>query len=191
MIDGYKTDIDLNMLQPAFVTQMEEYTRQIIGDKKVLGVLLRGTDYTVANFAGSYHPAPIDECIRFISETFDKYAYDKIFVATEDSNYLERMIEAFPDKILAVSQERHTVSEVRDVRYLSELEKRQYSGKEYDASVEDATVNYFYAMYMLSSCESLISNCMCSGVSIATSFNRGRYSRVDIVSDILAGRNGN
>ncbi len=178
--------IDLKMLQPGFVAQMKEYADAVLGEKKVLGVLLRGTDYTVANFAGSFHPAPIEECIRIVDERIREHGYDKIFVATEDSYYLERMIMAFPGKVIAVSQERHDVSEFTDVRYISDLEKKQYRGDAYYASVEDTTVNYFYAMYLLSRCESLVSNCMCNGVKIASSFNRGSYVRTEIVSEMMS-----
>ena len=178
--------IDLGMLQPAFVEQMKEYADPVLNDRKVLGVLLRGTDYTVANFAGSYHPAPIEDCIRIIRERIEEYGYDRIFVATEDSGYLERMIVEFPRQVLAVAQERHSVSEFTDVRYISDLEKKQYSGSAYLASVEDTTVNYFYAMYLLSRCESLVSNCMCSGVNIANSFKKDSYVRCEIVSDMLS-----
>ena len=67
-------------------------------------------------------------------------------------------------------------------KYISDLEKSEKTGESYRASVDDTTVNYLYAMYMLSKCDSLVSNCMCSGVNLATSFNEGRYTRVDIQS---------
>lgn len=177
--------IGLDMLKPEFISQMDEYTRQVIADKKVLGVLLRGTDYTIANFAGSYHPVSIEDAIELIDERVKKYNYDKIFVATEDSDYLEKVIETFPQKILAVSQERHDVSEFKNVKFISDLEKEQYSDEEYLANVEDTTVNYFYAMYMLSRCESFISNCMCSGVNLVTSFNDNKFIRSEIMSDMI------
>ncbi len=182
-VDRYESRIELSMLQPRFVNEMKEYTDEVMGDKKVLGVLLRGTDYILANFAGFYHPVSIDDSIRAVNEYLKKYDYDKIFVATEDEYFLERMISAFPHKILAVSQERHRVTDFHDLKYISELEKKQYSGDAYNASVDDTTANYFYAMYMLSRCESFISNCMCSGVSIVSSFNDGKFVRSEILSE--------
>ena len=184
-VQRYVSKISLDLLQPEFVEQMKEYADPVLSGRKVLGVLLRGTDYSIANFAGSYHPAPIDECIRIIRERIETYGYDKIFLATEDSGYLERMIVEFPHKVLAVAQEHHRVSEFTDVRYISDLEKKQYSGQTYLASVEDTTVNYFYAMFLLSRCERLISNCMCSGVKIANYFNQYYYARCEIVSDMI------
>ena len=118
----------------------------------------------------------------------EKYGYDKIFVATEDSNFLEIMLNAFPGKVLAVAQERHRISDFKGIKYISDLEKKTYSGAAYYASVEDTTVNYLYAVYILSRCESFISNCVCSGSKLVTSFNEGRFVRNEIVSEMLAGR---
>ena len=105
-----------------------------------------------------------------------------IFLATEDSSLLEKMLSAFPGKVITVSQERHRVSDFKNSIYISDLEKEEHSGEEYLASVEDTTVNYFYAMYMLSRCESLVANCICSGLQMATSLNQGKFVRTDIVS---------
>lgn len=175
--------MDLGVLQPAFLDQMREYADQVLGEKKALGVLLRGTDYVIANFAGSYRPADIDDCVRAIRERMERYGYDRIFLATEDQSYLERMLMEFPRRVIAVSQERHSVSDFKTVKYISDLEKSERSGRDYEAMVEDTTVNYLYAMYMLSRCESLLANCMCSGVNFATSFNGGKYVRNEIVNE--------
>lgn len=178
--------LDLGVLQPAFVDQMREYADQVLGGKKALGVLLRGTDYVIANFANSYRPVDIDDCVRVIRERMERYGYDCIFLATEDQSFLERMLMEFPRRVIAVSQERHSVSDFKNAKYISDLEKSEHSGQDYEAMVEDTTVNYLYAMYMLSRCESLLANCMCNGVNFATSFNGGKYVRCEIVADLLS-----
>ena len=183
--DIHEADVNLSMLQPDFVSNMKEYADQVIGNKKVLGVLLRGTDVIIANYKGEYRPADIEDCIRIIGDRVKEYGYDKIFVATEDEYFLERAMAAFPGKILAVSQERHRVSDFKGIKYISDLEKQSYSGAAYYASVEDTTVNYLYAVYMLSRCESFIANCMCSGAKLVTSFNEGKFVRNEIISEML------
>ena len=174
------------MLQPSFIAEMKDYCDQVFQNRKILGVLLRGTDYILANFSGTWYPADINDCIKIINERVKQYDYEKIFVATEDSYFLERMISAFPNKVLAVSQKRYSVSDFTDSRYYSELEKKLFQGEAYSASVEDTTVNYFYAIYMLSQCESLISNCMCSGYSIARAFNEGKYVRTELIPELIS-----
>ena len=139
----------------------------------------------MANYVGIFRPANIEDCIRFIDERVKQYNYDKIFLATEDDYYLERMRAAFPEKIIAIAQERHTKEEFKQVKYISELEKRQSSDESYYNSVEDNLVNYIYAMFMLSRCESLLANCMCNGVNLASAFNEGKYIRKEIVSAML------
>ena len=186
VIDRLEVKTSLDMLQPSFIAEMKDYCDQVFQNRKILGVLLRGTDYILANFSGTWYPADIDDCIKIINERVKQYDYEKIFVATEDSYFLERMISAFPNKVLAVSQKRYSVSDFTDSRYYSELEKKLFQGEAYSASVEDTTVNYFYAIYMLSQCESLISNCMCSGYSIARAFNEGKYVRTELIPELIS-----
>ena len=181
----HKAQINLDILQPEFVSELSEYADFLMSDRKVLGVLLRGTDYIVANFKGSFSPVSIEDSIDYIRDKITKEEYDKIFVATEDSNFLDMMLESFPGKVFTISQQRFSVSDFKDVKYISDLEKKRNTGVSYLNSVEDATINYFYAMYMLSRCESLVSNCMCNGVNIAVSFNDGKYKKTEILSEIL------
>lgn len=181
-IDKHKANIDLQALNPIFLQQLQEYADAVMGDKKVLGVLLRGTDIILANYVGIYRPVNIDECIRIIDERLKQYNYDKIFLATEDESYLRRMLDTFPHKIIAIAQERHSGKEFKNVKYLSDLEQLKSTGENYYNSVEDNLVNYIYAMYMLSRCESLIANCMCNGVNLAVAFNEDKYLRKEILS---------
>lgn len=181
-VQRYEARLDLSMLKPSFIEEMNEYAEALFDGEKVLGVLLRGTDIAISGFVGAYRPVSIQESIDDIREKMEQYGYTRIFVATEDSSLLEAMLDAFPGKVFAVSQERHRVEDFKKVKYISDLEKSEKTGESYLASVDDTTVNYLYAMYMLSKCDSLVSNCMCSGVNLATSFNEGRYTRVDIQS---------
>ena len=49
--------------------------------------------------------------------------------------------------------------------------------KEYNEQVEDTTVNYFYAIYLLSKCESFIYSNICGGERLAHIFNGGKYKK--------------
>ncbi len=177
--------VDINMLKPSFVKEMKEYADSILADKKVLGVLLRGTDVVLANYSDDFRPVPVDDCISYIKEMDRENSYDKIFVATEDALFLESMKDAFPNRILAVAQERFRVSDFGNAHYISELEKNRNAGSAYRASVEDTTVNYYYAMYILSRCESFVANCMCNGVNLACAFREEPFEKKVILSQIL------
>ena len=184
-MDRHEANIDLTTLNPVFVEQMQEYADEVIGKKKILGVLLRGTDVVLANYVGAFRPASIEDCIRIINERLTQYNYDKIFLATEDAYYLECMRAAFPEKIIAIAQERHNKEEFKQVKYISELEKLKSSDESYYNRIEDNLVNYIYAMFMLSRSESLLANCMCNGVNMTTAFNEGKFVRKEIVSTML------
>ena len=61
---------------------------------------------------------------------------------------------------------------------ISELEKQTNSPDHYEDAVEDTTVNYIYAVYTLSRCESLIGSGVNNGYNMALSLNGGKYRRV-------------
>ena len=66
---------------------------------------------------------------------------------------------------------------------ISELDRFRHPGRAYDAYVEDATVNYLYALYMLSRCEAFMYSCHCGGVSLARQFNEDHYQRLYSFAD--------
>ena len=79
--------------------------------------------------------------------------------------------------VIAISQERHRVSDFTDVKLISELEKKEDSGAEYEAKLEDNTVNYFYALYLLSKCKSFMVSGQCHGWTVVNSFNKDKFLR--------------
>ena len=56
-------------------------------------------------------------------------------MATEDDHALKTIREAFPDKVYAVAQERHTIDEFKPGTTISDLERDTYSAKEYEDRV--------------------------------------------------------
>lgn len=73
--------------------------KDLIGDKSVLGVHIRGTD-----FKKNYNNHPIyvteNQYIERIRALLEKKHWDKIFVATDDKCILKRFHEEFGDRIL-------------------------------------------------------------------------------------------
>ena len=174
-LDWVKPEQNLSMLHSSFLAEMKEYADAILGEKKFLGVLIRGTDYLIVHKDGPRKMAGVDEIIPMIHEWISTYGYEGIFLATEDRDILSRIMLEFGPLVKVVAQERHSVSDFSEHTLLSELERENSS--DYDQSVAESTVNYFYALYMLSRCDAFICSGPCNGYDLATGFNDGKYER--------------
>ena len=180
--------VSLDMLNPVFIKEMDEYAEVVLGNKHMLGVLFRGTDYKIMMGKINHNPmspVSVENMIPVIQERLDKYHYDGIFVATEDEAALKYIRDAFPNKVFAVAQERHTIEEFKPGSTISDLEKELYSATEYEARVEDTTVNYFYAIYLLSKCDGFLASSRCSGLDLVRAFNAGRFECDDVVREMI------
>lgn len=179
-LDWVDPKMDLSILGDKFLSDMKEYADAVIGDRRILGVLIRGTDYLIVHKDGPRKMAAVDDIIPVIHEWIDSFGYEGIFLATEDSDILARMREEFGSSVCVIAQERHSVSDLAGHMLLSELEKKNAS--DYDRSVAESTVNYFYALYMLSRCSAFICSGPCNGYDLAVGFNGGRYERIRLIN---------
>ena len=171
----FKVEIDENVLTDNFRAEMDDYAAAVLGGHKVLGVLIRGTDYIVSKMSGKRQQATVDDMLPMIREWLAADGYDLIFLATEDQDILDRMRKEFGSMIRVVSQVRHSVRDFENMRLLSELEKKEQADNA--GLVEDNTVNYFYALYLLSKCESFMVSGQCHGWNVVNSFNHGKFKR--------------
>ena len=171
----FKVEIDENILTDNFRAEMDEYAQAVLGSHKVLGVLIRGTDYIVSKMGGVRQQATVDDMLPMIREWIDTDGYDLIFLATEDQDILDRMRKEFGSMIRVVSQVRHSVRDFENMKLLSEIEKKEQADN--TGLVEDNTVNYFYALYLLSKCESFTASGQCHGWNVVNSFNHGKFKR--------------
>ena len=169
--------IEADIFQPEFRKQLDEYADAVLGGKKALGVLIRGTDYIASKMMGAMQQATVEQMIPTIDQWIADDGYDIIFLATEDRDVYEKMHQHYGKKLRAISQERFSVGEFKDVTLISELEKQKNTADEYAGAVEDTTVNYIYAIYVLSRCESLIGSGVNNGYNMAVSLNGGKYRR--------------
>lgn len=177
-LDWVKPEMDLSILGDKFLSDMKEYADAIIGDRRILGILIRGTDYLIVYKEGPRKMAGVDDMLPVIHEWIDSFGYEGIFLATEDSDVLRRIRDEFGASVCVIAQERHSVSDLGGHMLLSELEKKNAS--DYEKSVVESTVNYFYALYMLSRCSAFLCSGPCNGYDLAVGFNGGRYERVQL-----------
>lgn len=174
---GAKSVTDASILAERFKNEMDEYYDELFAGKKTLGVLIRGTDYISTGLKGERLMATVPQMLPTIQEWMEEDGYDRIFLATEDKDILKQMRDEFGKKVIVVAQERYSVSEFKPGQVISDFEKETFSPDEYDEKVEDTTINYFYALYLLSRCDSFMCSSQCNGWDVVNDFNGGQFQR--------------
>ena len=148
---------------------VEDEVKNILGKQKVLGVLLRGTDYTACKPKGHPVQPEIDDVIRIIKEKVDKLGCDKIYLATEDSKIERQINEHFPGKVL-INQR---------VYYDNEFEQGNYNwikDVHFDRANDDYLkgLEYLSSLIIISKCDALVAG-NCGGTQMAVFLNNHRY----------------
>ena len=173
---GLKASLDVNSIAKGFRQEMDEYYDVVFGEKKTLGVLIRGSDYISTGLSGVRKMATVEQMIPKIHKWMEDYGYEKIFLATEDADILSDMRKEFGKKLVALSQERISVTNLRNGQIISEYEM-ETGGENYFAKLEDTTINYFYALYILSRSNAFLCSGQCNGWDNVLSMNEGKFER--------------
>ncbi|MBQ8942273.1 MAG: hypothetical protein IJ062_10605 [Firmicutes bacterium] len=171
-------NFSVDVIKPAFKAEMDEYYDAVFGGKKVLGLLIRGTDYLTTNQRGERIMAGVANMVPEINKWLEEDGYDLIFLASEDADICEQMIKEYGPKLRLLSQERHRVSDFTDVTIISDLEKKERTGRDYEIALADTTINYFYALYLLSKCDSFMCSGQCNGYDMVLAFNQNKFDRL-------------
>ncbi len=65
-------DFDSSSLNPQFLSQMKEYGEAVLGGKRMLGILLRGSDYIASGMSGASAPVTVEAALPKIREWMDE-----------------------------------------------------------------------------------------------------------------------
>ena len=168
--------LEVSAIAPGFKAEMDEYYDAVLGGKKVLGVLIRGSDYLAVGFSGTRMMASVEQMVPKIRQWMAEYGYEKVFLATEDSDILAQMKKEFGRNMIALAQERLSVRNLRQGQIITDYE-RENNKEDYEAKLEDTTINYFYALYILSRCDAFLCSGQCNGWDNVLSLNGGKYER--------------
>tara|TARA_B110000037_G_C17114606_1_gene503239 strand:- start:2290 stop:3333 length:1044 start_codon:yes stop_codon:yes gene_type:complete len=89
---------------------VENFEKKNFKDKKILGVHFRGTDMKTT----PSHPFPptFTQVTFLIDNYLNKYEYDKVFIITEQLNYLNRLKKKYKDKIIFFDSYRSNKSKI-------------------------------------------------------------------------------
>lgn len=175
----FPANFDESILEDRFAAEMKEYADAVLGGGKTLGVLARGTDYLTNTLGADRVHARVEQMIPVIREWMEEGGYEKIFLATEDQDHFDQMKAAFPGKVIAIAQERISVSDMKEkgATLIYEFEQKSNEGQAYRDSLEDTTVNYFYALYILSRCDAFLCSGQCNGWDTVRALNKGKFER--------------
>jgi hypothetical protein len=141
----YRKYIKINGEIKSRILQLQ---RDIVGDKKVLGVMCRGTDFSALK--PLYHPIqPNPQDVIEESEIImKKYNCSHIFLSTEDKEIYNLFSKKFGNSLLSVSQERFSKSDIAFQKSLSNLSTAEERKK--------TAFSYLTSMYILSECQCFI-----------------------------------
>ena len=173
---GLRASLDVDSIATGFREEMDEYYDAVLGREKTLGLLIRGSDYISTGLSGIRKMATVEQMTPKIHQWMEDYGYEKLFLATEDADILAAMRKEFGRKLVALSQERLSVANLRSGQVISEYEK-ETGGEDYTAKLEDTTINYFYALYILSRCDAFLCSGQCNGWDNVLSLNGGKFER--------------
>lgn len=148
---------------------VEQEVKNIIGNRRVLGVICRGTDYTDCKPKGHPVQPDIKDVIELVSQQFAKLNFDYIYLATEDGRIDKEFKDVFGDKVLINKRtyydscfKEKQLTWIKDVHFERENDD-YYKGLEYISS-----------LVILSECNALIGG-NCGGCQTAIFLNRNRY----------------
>ncbi|MBR1580062.1 MAG: hypothetical protein IJ668_06155 [Selenomonadaceae bacterium] len=158
VLNDWRMLVKLGMLriQPKILEDiMEEYNRLISKEDRVLGTLVRGTDYVALRPMHHSVQPPVEAVIDTARKLLEQWKCNKIFLATEDFNIVNRFKEAFKDKCI-----------VTDRQYIK-YDGRAHLGFYHINRENDYFLlgkEYLTQMVILSKCNCLLTS-MCSGAA--------------------------
>ena len=147
-----------------------EYNTLIPKDKKVLGVLCRGTDYT--SLKPKWHPIQpaVEDVIELAKEKMKEFNLEYIYLATEEKRIEEKFKESFPGKIITNKRNYY------DDKYYSNNDINLIGQVHFDRENDDyyKGLEYISSLTILSRSNALIGG-NCGGTCAAIYMNNMMY----------------
>lgn len=141
---------------------------------RILGVLCRGTDYTICKPKGHPVQPEISDIIKVTDKKMKELECQYLYLATEDETIDKAFRMAFPNRVLINKRayydeifKDNKLTWIKDVHFKRENDD-YWKGMEYLSS-----------LYILSNCNALVAG-NCGGCQAAVFMNNGRYEDVYI-----------
>lgn len=130
----WKTVADKYLIvKDEILQEADALKEKMFGKERFLGVLLRGTDYV--NSRPKNHPIQptVEQAEEQIDRLLVEYDLQKIYLATEDADIYERLLDKYGEKLISMNVDRYITSETENINEISvkrSTDKYQM-GKEY------------------------------------------------------------
>ncbi len=158
-------------------------TREIIGDKRVLGTMVREGYICIANNQEqncsvdiTKHPRQpsLLELCQQVENKMIEWNCDYVFVVAETTLVIDFFKDYFGKKVLYTSRERRIIHSFNLNEYIN-------AGRSIRMNVVDINKDYLEEVFILSKCTSLFSS-KCSGSLVASIWNRNEYENMHIIN---------
>ena len=121
------------IVRPEIRQEADELWKRLSGRKRVLGVLLRGTDYV--NSRPKDHPVQptIEQAIDKMDEVLTSQEFQKIYLATEDAGIYQELCNRYGEKIVSMDVERYITDKTDNINDISvkKSTNKYQMGKDY------------------------------------------------------------
>ena len=131
--------------QPYVMDMADDYLRKEFDGKKVLGVFVRGTDYVALKPKNHPIQPSINDVKNKIDEFMQKYAFDKIYVVTEDFSYFDFLYSSFPGKVCSYGE-----------NFVKDYNGHDYVSNSFHGDAYERGLNYLIRIIVLSKCSYVI-----------------------------------
>lgn len=122
---------------------------QLVGNKKVLGIMCRGTDFSkLKPYLHPIQPDPQD-VVNEAEIVMKKYNCTHIFLSTEDKDIYDLFHKKFGDALLSIRQTRFSKTDIDNQNPLANLSDAK--------NRKEIAFSYLASMYILSMCPCFIS----------------------------------
>ncbi|MCL2844560.1 MAG: hypothetical protein FWE23_03790 [Chitinivibrionia bacterium] len=124
--------------------KIQNLQNSIIGDKKVLGIMCRGTDFSKQKPANHPIQPNAQDIIEEAEIIMKKYGCSHIFLSTEDNEIYDLFFEKFGDVLLSIPQKRFCQKDIEGQTFLSDLSVPKER--------KEIAFSYLASMFILSKC---------------------------------------
>jgi hypothetical protein len=175
-IESYFKIIRSYMSVNSITRDIIERHKKTIGfcSENILGVSVRGTDYSRLRPAGHAIQPSVDEVIQSVRAVSKSWNFEKIFLCTEEEEVVVRFNLAFPGMVLVI--QRNRVSAAARGEHTDFRPGQFISAVRFDRALDKylTGLEYLVEIFLLAECSFLLC-AMTSGTAAAIYINGGKY----------------